>query len=370
MNQRDQLWIVWGSELSPFTLKVMRLFRHAQLPFRFLPTEGRWLENWRYTFRLRDLKSGKLPMTWPQMTPDDELPLVPFVFGADGSNLYDSTAIAHWLDRELAPERRLVPEDAAAGFIAQLIDDYADEFLLCVVHHNRWVLSARNNDAGKRLAREYRTTLGPLQPWFARWFAARQTRRLPYLFSTPGTRALLDDAFLRLLGILEKLLAQRPFILGKRFTLADAAIYGQLGMNLADPEPDRLMRERAPGLHAWLTALNGAAPVESGGKLMLDTSLKPLLAEICRVHIPLMRQNAAAHARMKQAGVTRFNEPAFDRGEALYDGVIDGHPYRTVAKSFQARAWSDCLKRWHQLSSADRAKVQALLPTDHGLSAH
>src|SRR5436190_23914718 len=96
----DAPWIIWGSELSPFTLKVIRLFRQARRPFRFLPADGGWLENWRYLIRVERLKRGRLPLTWPRMTADDEFPLVPFVLGADGSNLYDSSAIAEWLDRE------------------------------------------------------------------------------------------------------------------------------------------------------------------------------------------------------------------------------------------------------------------------------
>ena len=40
----------------------------------------------------------------------------------------------------------------------------------------------------------------------------------------------------RLLAALEPVLQKRPFLLGSRFTLADAALFGQLAMNLEDPE--------------------------------------------------------------------------------------------------------------------------------------
>lgn len=379
-------WIVWGSELSPFTLKVIRLHRQARVPIRFLPAEGAWFENWRHAVRVERLKRGSLTLTWPQMTADDEYPLVPFVFGPRGENLYDSSAIAHWLDRGLPPERRSIPEDGAAAFVVRLIDDYADEFGLYLVHHNRWKVSARDNDAGARVAREYRFLAGPLRPLFARRFAARQTRRLPYLFSVapagfhidglpaerqppsragfPPTHDLLEQSFERLLLILEDLLSQRPFILGGRFTLADASVYGQLGMNLSDPGADRIIREKAPRLHRWLLALHGgeAEPLPSAGPATLGPELKPLLAEICRTHVPLMRQNAETHARFKQAGAEVFNERAFNAGESLYDGMIDGHPCRSVAKSFQARAWRDCRAHWARLEPAARERVGALLP--------
>jgi glutathione S-transferase len=378
-------WIIWGSELSPFTLKVIRLFRHAGLPLRFLPLHGSWAENWRYTLRVESLKRGRLPLTWPQMTEDDEFPLVPFAFGPRGENLYDSSAIAHWLDRELDDSQRTIPADAAAAFVVRLIDDYADEFGLYMVHHNRWKVSALDNDAGQRVAHEYRFLAGPFRGLWAKWFSARQTRRLPYLFSVapagfhieglpenrqppsrdgfPPTHALLEKAFERLLDILEALLSKRAFILGERFTLADAAIYGQLGINLADPSADRWMRERAPTLHRWLTALHGeeAQPIVSKNALALDEDLKPLLEEICRTHVALMQQNAAAYARIKAAD-GRFNERAFDHGESLYDGTIDGQPFRHVAKSFQARVWRECLAHWSRLDAKARAQVGALLP--------
>lgn len=386
MSDAQAPWVVWGSELSPFTLKVIRLLRHARLPFRLLPTDGGGSEGWRCALRVERLKRGRLALTWPRMTEDDEFPLVPFVFGADGTNLYDSSAIAEWLDRGLPPERRVIPDDPLAAFVARLIDDYADEFLLYVVHHNRWVVSARDNDAGRRLAHEYRRALGPFQPLFARWFSARQVRRLPYLFSVapagfhvaalprsrqpparagfPPTHALLEQAFVRLLDILETLLARQPFILGGRFTLADAALYGQLGMNLPDPSAGRIIRERAPRLHRWLTTLHGVepAPLAGDGALQVDAALQPLLAELARIHVPLMKQNAAAHARLRAQGQRRFNEAAFERGEALYDGVLDGRPWRAVAKSFQARVWRDCVAHWQVLPEAARAQFRALQP--------
>ena len=82
-----------------------------------------------------------------------------------------------------------------------------------------------------------------------------------------------------------------------------------------------------------------------------------------------MRQNAAAHARFQEQGVTRFNESAFNRGEAMYDGDVDGHRFRHVAKSFQTRVWRDCLAHWSRLSADAREHVEALLPREHGLAA-
>lgn len=384
MTDSGRDWLLWGSELSPFALKLALCCRYAGLPHRFLPEQGSWAENWRCVLRVERLKRGGLPLTWPVMSEDDELPLVPYLFGPDGENLYDSTAIAEWLDAR----QPLIPAEPLACFVARLIDDYADEFLLYTVHHQRWKVSARDNDAGARLAREYRFQLGPagspLRWGMAQWFSARQTRRLPYLFSVapqgfqiaglparrqppsregfPPTHALLQGAFTRVTNVLDALLASRPYVLGERFTLADAALYGQLGMNLADPSTARDLRERTPRLHRWLQGLHSGTPAVADAPLQVDGALQPLLTEIARIHLPLMQQNAAAHLRLKSAGQRRFNERAFNAGEALYDGLLDGQPYRTVAKSFQARSWRDCCARWAALPLSAQASFLALAP--------
>ena len=146
---------------------------------------------------------------------------------------------------------------------------------LYLVHHNRWVVSARDNDAGARLAREMRPLFGPLAPLVGHFFPARQVRRLPYLFSVappdsarfddlparlrpparagfPPTHELLEHAFAELLAALEPVLSRRPYLLGTRFTLADASLYGQLGMNRTDPSARAWIARAAPATHAWI----------------------------------------------------------------------------------------------------------------------
>ncbi len=346
--------------------------QHADLATRLLPTEGSLLENLRLQQRLKNLLKGKLPLTWPQMTEDDEFPLVPFLFGPAGENLYDSTAIAHWLDaRTQGSATPLIPEEPAAAFIAQLIDDYADEFGLYMVHHYRWKVSARDNNAGQRLAHEWRSLLGPMQRPFGAWFSARQVKRLPYLFSVapkaqgfpdlprrrtppsrpgfPATHQLLEAAFERLLDCLETLLSQRPFLLGGCFTLADASLYGQLAMNLDDPSAANIMRQRAPHLFSWLQTLRSGSFPNGDGQLTVDATLAPLLDEIGRSHIPLMQQNLAACTAWQTRGTALFNEAAFNKQQALYDGMLDGKAFRHVAKRFQAKSWRACSQRWASL---------------------
>lgn len=370
MLQRSQ-WIVYGTALSPFALKVLAMCRFKGLPHRVFTREASHWESIRIQVRKSLLVHGVLPLTWPPMTPEDEFPLVPFLFGPDGENLYDSTAIGYWLDEKSpAKERRdsLVAREpeklrAAIGFI----DEYADEWGLYMAHHFRWVVSARTCNAAARLVSELPPLLHLCRSRIERFFTARQVRRLNYLFSVapagftvqglpayrqppsrpgfPPTHKLLEDAFSRLLAALEPVLAQRPFLFGRRFTLADAALFGQLAMNLEDPEANDYIARTAPTTHAWLRAIyDGRFPgYEPGAPLAVHDDLQPLFAEIGRTYVPLMQQQLRAYERFRLAGIATFNEAAFDAGQALYDGELCGHPFRSVAKSFQVKTWRSLL---------------------------
>jgi len=397
MHRADDGWVLWGSELSPFALKVEALLRFTGVPFRWMPASVRFFEALRFDRRRRRLVAGRLPLTWPRMTEFDEFPLVPFLFGPAGENLYDSSAIAVWLDAHgPRPNERataLLPdEDPALRFALRLVDEACDEFGLYLAHHNRWVVSAHDNDAGARLGREMRPLLGPFAPILGRMFGARQTRRLPYLFSVapadvaaredlparrrPPARAgfaptheLLTQAFAELLRAVEPVLSARPFLFGERFTLADASLYGQLGMNRTDPSARAWFAREAPATQAWVDRLAGGdfRGHLPAGRLRLDPSLAPLFSWICRTFVPLMQQNRDAWERHRAAGETRFNEAAFDAGRALYDGTLLGRPFRSVVKTFQVRVWRDLRREWNALGADARARLESLLPAAHGL---
>jgi hypothetical protein len=177
----------------------------------------------------------------------------------------------------------------------------------------------------------------------------------------PETHTLLNDAFGRSLALVEGVLRERRFLFGSRFTLADASVYGQLGMNTSDPSAERTIAERAPTLRAWLEALH-----RRGGRALGDgdeptpadvTALEPLLEEIVRIHVPLMEQNERAYERHAARGQTRFNEAAFNCDEALYEGELLGKPFRSVAKTFQVKGWRSLKTRYRSLEPADRAML-------------
>ena len=376
---------IWGSELSPFSLKLRALFDFAELPYAWLPADGGRLQNYRVVWRINHATRRRTAVRYPQLSDLDEYPLVPFLVEEYRQVYYDSSALARWIDDQHRARRGvLFPEDPALGFIAQLIDEAFDEFGLYMVHHNRWVVSATTNDAGARLAREFARVLLPgMGGSFARRFARRQVRRLPYLFSVappgfaapglaaelkppsrdgfPETHQLLTEAWDAYLGAMETVLTHQAYLLGERFTVADASAYGQLGMNLKDPTAADQIRNRAPTTYRWLCGIRDGRHVDGGDSLYLSDELQPLLDIIGRTFVRLMRQNEVAYAAAREAGESVFNEPAFDQGRALYDGELLGRPFRSVAKTFQVRVWREIKEAWQALPADARERITPLL---------
>lgn len=383
--------LVWGPELSPFVLKLEAMLRQGALPFRRLPRDGSRLETLRVAGLLdRARRSRRARCPGPESEDDAlrEYPAVPFLVTAQGEVLYDSTALAFWID-ENSPTAGLLVDRAgtvsAAGFVGRFLDEAFDEVGLYLVHHNRWKLAAGDNGRpGRRLARAFRTLLPPgLGPLFAPWFERRQVRRLPYLFSVappgyrvpglpraltppsregfPPTHRLLEETWERILAALEQILAVQPFLLGQRFSLADASAYGQLSMNLTDAAAARRLLELAPRTHAWLEAIrDGRVARRETGSGRLDPCLAPLLECFLDTFAPLMQANEAAYVDWHSRGVRTFNEKAFDAGLALFEIHLAGHPCRSVVKTFQVVAWRQLRRLWRRLDGTQRSEVAAL----------
>ena len=383
-SDATSVYTVWGAELSPFVLKLEALLRYAEIPFRRLPRDGSRALNMRTARRLERAKKIRAIERYPDLTELDEYPLVPFLITPDGTIQYDTSSLARWIDdHHPAAVGPLFPREPAPRFVAALIDEAFDEIGLYMVHHNRWKVAALDNDPGQRLAREMAKLLPPgAGRIYGRWFARRQVRRLPYLFSVappgyavpglsealtpparrdfPPTHELLEEAWRRTLAALEELLGTQPFLLGGRFTAADASAYGQLSMNLTDPAADELLRALAPRTHAWLIGIRDGAHVGVAGTLAIAPALRPLLDVIGATFLPLMRQNAEAYVSALAAGETLFNEAAFDRHRSLYDGEMLGRPFRAVVKTFQVRVWTELREAWRQLPDTARKAIAAL----------
>lgn len=284
-----------GSPGSPYTRKMLAVLRYRRIPYRFLFGQGPGMEG--------------LPTPKVRLLPTFYLP------DADGmlQAVTDSTPLIRRLEREHAG-RSVIPADPALALIDALIEDYADEWLTKAMFHYRWAYAADIDKAarvlpnwmGRPLDDDTLAALG-------KTFSERQIGRLRYVGSNPVTAPVIEAGYGRLIAALDRLLSERPFVLGERPGAGDFGLYGQL-TQLAqfDPTPMALTAETAPRVFAWVSAmedLSGLEPKDSGwvDAANLPASVTALLAEIGRVYAPLL----IANARAVQAGAEQV-EAAID----------------------------------------------------------
>ena len=377
-------FVLWGATASPYQLKMQSMLDFGGHTWQRAPEQLSPSKALSISVRLNRAKARGKVLRFGGMDKDlDEYPALPF-YTLDGRVFYyDSTRLAWHLDSLADPRAHpLLPAQPAVRFVTQLIDEAIDEFGLYMVHHNRWVISAATNRMGTFTARELRAPAFLARP-VARWLARRQSQRCPYLFSVapegfdagvhkditppsrrgfPPTHDLLNQAWYSYLAALEKILEAQPFVLGERFTLADASIYGQFSMNLVDGRADELLQARAPRTHAWLRHIRDGGHRGSRGVVAFAPLLSDLLSVIGDTFIPLMKQNHVAWKQAVAAGETLFNETAFDQDRALYDGELMGYPFRHVVKTFQVSVWQDLLAAWQVLGPSEQQQVLELLP--------
>lgn len=380
--------VLWGATASPYQLKMQSLLDYAGLTWERWPEQATRSSAIRMALRLGLTKRRGAVQRYPAMSSGmDEYPAMPYYTRDRREFYFDSSALAYHLDCDLTPPRvPLVPTEAPLAFLCRLIDEAFDEFGLYMVHHMRWVGSARSTPMGDMTARELRLLLPPgMEGHLARRLYRRQVARCPYLFSVaprdydacvsaertppsrsgfPPTHALLETAWRAYLDAVEGLLSVQPFLLGKRFTLADASAYGQLGMNLVDPEACELLRERAPLTFRWLCAIRDGEHIGSEGELAPGFASQALIDIISKTFLPLMAQNALAWREAVAAGETLFNEAAFRQGRALYDGQLLGYSFRAVVKTFQVRVWQDIQVAWSDLNNGEREQLAPCMTPD------
>jgi len=271
-----------------------------------------------------------------------------------------------------------------------LIDEYFDEVCLYYLHHYRWTVSGETCNAGKIMADSFvpgiLSFIPMLKSFIAHQFSIRQTRRLCYLFSVapkgfeikgvlkdiqppsregfPATHQLLEEGFLGMLGAMESVFSHQAYLFGNTFSLADASVYGTLRSCVAhDVKTKEVIMEKAPATFAWLRRVQQElqmAPKETE-PFQLNSNLTPLLQEIHKVFIPLMKQNEGAFVSCWKE--SSFNEKAFDAGRCLYTGELFGHNFRTVIKTFQVKVWQKLKSEWKKLDQQQQDSIAKIMPT-------
>jgi glutathione S-transferase len=285
---------IFGSELSPYSVKVRSYFRYKGLAHEWLP---------------------RSPANHAEFQKYAKLPLVPLVVTPDEKGIQDSTPIIEQFE---AASPALRPDDPSLAFLSALIEEYGDEWGNKWMFSYRWAYVPDTWATAERIAQQMMGAQGPLAVAQARAAVAeRMTGRLGFVGSNEMTRTLIEASFKRTLEILEAHLATRPYMLGGRPAMADFGLWGQFYEAATDPTPGAIMRTSAPKVMAWVQRM--VSPKAEGSFedwSALSAGLMPLLTEeVGRLFLPWSAANAEAIARnekiltMTLAGAEWTQEP-------------------------------------------------------------
>jgi glutathione S-transferase len=320
---------VYGSAISYFTGKLEAYLRYKEIPYE------RVAMSTRYWNRVVPRATGVAQM------PAIELP--------DGRWMTDTTPIIAWFEAE-RPEPRVVPADPLQAFASRFVEDYADEWMWRPAMHYRW---SHRPDAMLLSDRIVSELLGdvPAPAWLKRW-GIRRRQFGGYVRGdgvTARTRAHVEGIYLRTLASLEGMLATRPFLLGGVPTLADFGFFASMFRHFGiDPTPSAIMRERAPGVYAWLARLWNARGSRLRGALLpgVPADWGPILDDAGAAYLPYLCANAEA----------------WREGRRRFDVTIQGTDYVGVMTS-RYRVWclEELRRHFEALRNGARDAARALL---------
>ncbi|NNL66132.1 MAG: glutathione S-transferase family protein [Myxococcales bacterium] len=319
---------VFGSRISYYAGKLEAYLRYRGIEYEFLPM----------TDHAREIRAGAGTVQSPVLQLDD------------GRWLSDTTPILAWLDSQ-QPGPSIHPEDPGMAFVALLLEDHADEWLWRPAMHYRWSYRLDRDHASGFLADELAT-----QVWGPR-FAKRRViirRQLGGFVTGDGvsaaTRAHVEASAMAAYDGLEAVLAERPFLLGDRPSIVDYGFMAPMLRHFSqDPTPAELMRERAPGVYAWVARMWEARPAPEGATLLdeVDAPVAALLREACETHLVQLRENARAYTR----GASRFAQE------------VQGCRYQDLPVS-RYRVWclEELRRHWQGLGTATQETLRGVLP--------
>lgn len=315
---------VFGSELSPYSVKVRSYLRYKGIPHEWIVrSQANQAEFQKYA----------------------RLPLIPLVVKEDGSALQDSTPILEHFEA-LQPEPSIHPSDPAAAFLSALLEEYGDEWGNKPMFHYRWHYEPDQISAAERIARDNLPGVtGDAFDGACQMIRKRMTGRLGFVGSSPETRAPIEESFLRQLAVLDAHLASRPYLFGGRPAFADFGVFPQLYECSTDPTPGAILRERAPRVAAWIERMlapRNEGPFEPWEAL--EPGLLPLLRdEVGGVFLPWTLANARALAA----------------GEKTFHVLLGSHPFSQEPQKYHARSLAALRARYAAVS--DRSRLDAIL---------
>jgi glutathione S-transferase len=271
-----------GAPGSPYTRKMRAVLRYRRIPYVFVQQNSP---------EAKTLPVARVPLLPTFFLPNEAGEIVAVT---------DSTPLIRRFEGAFEG-RSIVPTHPALAFLDELLEDYADEWLTKCMFHYRWYHEADATKARNVLPHWARVDvtdeeIAPLK----QMIGDRQIERLRVVGSNDVTAPVIEESYVRFLRAFDSQLQKSRFLFGRRPASSDFGIMGQLTcLALFDPTPAAVTIAESPRVYAWTETteeLSGLEPTEDDWTPIdaLPETLRGMLAEVGRFHVPVLLANAAA----------------------------------------------------------------------------
>ena len=218
---------------SPFSEKVRRILNFKQV-----------------AFIVHDVPRARVA-EYARVSPTGKFPAIDH----DGTPVWDSTDIAHHLERAF-PEPALIPASGPERGLVHALEDWADESLY---FYEMTMRLAWEHNVGRVLP-AFLATMPGLDEAQARTLITESVGKLTTtqgLGRKPRTQITEDAA--RHFRAIDDLLSGGDWLVGGRITLADIAVAAQVAALLYAEECMRIVAD-LPRVQAWIARVDTVAP--------------------------------------------------------------------------------------------------------------
>lgn len=286
---------LFGSELSPYSVKVRSYLRYKKIPFDWV-AKGYGSED-----EFQSLaRSSALPM----------------LVSPKGGIAHDSSLILSGIEKRVR-KPSACPTDKACEALSLLLEDYADEWLNKVMFHYRWSTAKAAKAAAKRQADHvFAGYEVENRAEIEKSIAKSMSGRLKLIGSTKKNGPLLEASFERFLSLLNAHLEHHLFLFGGHPSFADFALAGQLSQLLMEEASGELIREKAPFVTAWCEFMEDPRPGADFEPLgaVQDTLLPLIRDEVAITYVAWASANAESIAKKRKTATFKINELEFKQG--------------------------------------------------------
>jgi glutathione S-transferase len=296
---------LFGAETSAYSTKMRSYLRYKGVSFDWLP-------------RNQDNEE--------ELQKHSRFGTLPVLVTASGFAVHDTTPMMEALEAD-TPEPSALPADPALGFLAFVLEEYADSWLSKIGYHYRWTRKKDQRLAAQRVIEDYYTREAPEDRKALEDVAIE--RMLVQLKSVGVEGELggaLEKSFKRFVKLLDDHLRKHLFLFGGRPSIADFAIAGQLVQMMKDPTPAKIIEKEGEFVAKWCEFLEDPKPSGPYASLEdLQETLAPIFAsELAAAFLPW----AAENLESSLAGA-----PSFEI--ALGKESFTLAPMRSSARSFR-----------------------------------